>query len=156
MSESSPIRAGFAVINRNPSIAAIEIAWRWSFGLIATILLLLGTRAFLAGLRVSEGDEQALHGQDPMMIAAALMHILQQAGVMERLFAITAAVAIPSAIVWIAAATLGRAATLKRLLPASHVTAGVIFGLTIARAALLLVAVLAWYVWMVLCAFLTL
>jgi len=156
MSESSPIRTGFAVVNRNPSIAAIEIAWRWTFGLIGTILLLLGTRAFLAGLKVSDGDEQALHGQDPMMIAAALMHILQQDGVLIRLLAIIAAVAIPSAIVWIAAATLGRAATLRRLIPASHVNVKAIFGITLARAGLLLAAVISWYAWMVLCAFLTL
>ena len=90
-----------------------------------------------------------------MMIAAALMHILQQAGVMERLFAITAAVAIPSAIVWIAAATLGRAATLKRLLPASRVNAAPIGGLNISRSALLVITVVGWYLWMVLCNILT-
>src|SRR5690242_17012954 len=138
MSESSPIRAGFAAIHQNPVIAAIEIAWRWSFGLIGTVLLWLGTRAFLAGLKVSEGDEQALHGHDPAMIAAALTHILQQGGVLQRLIGIVTAVALPSAIVWIIAATLGRAATLRQLMPASRANMGAILGLTIARAALLI------------------
>jgi hypothetical protein len=155
MSENPPIRAGFAIVNRNPLIAAIEIAWRWTFGLIGTVLLLLGTRAFLAGLKVSEGDEQVLHGQDPTLIAAALMHVLQQSGVLQRFFGIMAAVAIPSALVWIAAATLGRAATLRRLMPTSDVNVKAILGLTLARAGLLLAAVIAWYVWMLLCAILT-
>ena len=156
MSDDSPIRAGFSAINRDPAIVAIEIAWRWSFGLIGTILLALGTRAFLAGLKVSEGDESALHGHDPTMIAAALTHILQQGGVLQRLVGIMAAVAVPSAIVWIIAATLGRAATLRRLMPASNANTAAILGLTVSRAALLAVSVVAWYLWMVLCAFLTL
>ena len=155
MSESSPIRAGFAVVNQNPIIAVIEIAWRWAFGLIGTILLLLGTRAFLAGLKVSDGDEQALRGHDPTLIAAALLHILQQSGVLAKFFAIMAAVAIPSAIVWIIAATLGRAATLKRLMPFSNVNVKRILGLTASRAVLLVAAIAVWYLWMVLCALLT-
>ena len=155
MVENSPIRAGFAATHQNPAIVAIEIAWRWSFGLIATILFVLGTKALLTGLQLSEGDEQALHGHDPTMIAAALTHILQQGGVLQRLFGIMAAVAIPSAIVWIIAATLGRADTLRRLMPASNRNTGAILALTVSRAVLLLFGVLAWYVWMVLCALVT-
>ena len=155
MNGSSPIRDGFGAIHRNPAIAAIEIAWRWSFGLIATILLLLGSRAFLSGLQLSEGDTQALRGDDPTMIAATLVHILQQEGVLQRFFGIMAVVAIPSAIVWIAAATLGRIATLKRLRPGSDVNAKAILGLSTARAALLFAAVIAWYLWTFVCAILT-
>jgi hypothetical protein len=150
-----PVRGPFRTIGACPILVAIEIAWRWGFGLIGTILLLLGTRAFLAGLKISEGDEQALHGHDPTMIAAALTHILQQSGVLARFFGIIAAVAIPSAVVWIIAATFGRAATLRRLLPPSDVDVRSILGLTAARVALLVAAIAAWYVWMVLCAFVT-
>src|SRR4051812_35896882 len=121
MSEPSPIRAGFSAIHQKPGIAAIEIAWRWSFGLVGTILLLLGTKAFLAGLRVTEADEQAFNSHSPTLIAEALMHIVQQAGVLQRFFGIVGAVAVPSALAWVAAATLGRAATLKRLTPTSNV-----------------------------------
>lgn len=155
MSDSSPIRAGFAAVNQKPVIAAIEIAWRWTFGLVATVLLLLGTKAFLAGLKLTEGDEQALRGHDPTIVAAGLMHILQQGGVLQRLFAAMAAVTMPSAIIWIIAATLGRAAVLRKLAPASDVNSKAILGLNIARAGLLIAAVIAWYVWMVLCALVT-
>lgn len=155
MNDSSPIRVGFAAVNRSPAIVAIEIAWRWTFGLVGTILLLLGTRAFLARLKVSEGDEQALQGHDPTMIAAALLHILQQGGVLQRLFGIIVAVALPSAIIWIVAATLGRAETLKKLLPSSDVSVQTIFWLNLFRAGLLLVVVIVWELWMVLCNLLT-
>ena len=117
MTQASPIRAAFAAIHQNPLVVVIEIAWRWTFGVLATALLWFGARAFMAGLKVSEGDEQALRGHDPTMIAAALMHLLQQSGVLQSLGSIVAIVVPPSAIIWIAAATLGRAATLKRLIP---------------------------------------
>src|SRR5690348_9429270 len=119
MSASSPIRAGFEAIHQSPAIAFIEIAWRWTFGLVGTLLLLIGTKTFLAGLKLSEGDEQALRGHDPTLIAAALLHTLQQPGVIERFFAIIAAVAVPSVIVWIIVAALGRTAVLRRLMPSA-------------------------------------
>src|SRR5256885_8767638 len=134
MSQTSPIRAGFAVINENPIVAVVEIAWRWTFGLIATVLLWFGARAFMAGLKLSEGDEQALRGHDPTMIAAALMHILQQPGMLQHFFAVIAAVAIPSAVIWIIVATVGRAAILKHLMPESGATLKAIAALSAARA----------------------
>src|SRR5260221_3884585 len=121
MTESSPIRSGFSVINQNFRIPLIEIAWRWSFGLVATLVLFFGARAFVAGLRVTEADEQAVRGHDPTLVAAALTHILQQAGVLQSLFSIVMAIAVPGAIVWIIAASLGRAATLRQLMPAAAV-----------------------------------
>jgi hypothetical protein len=155
MTENSPIRAGFAAVHNDPAIAVIEIAWRWTFGLIGTVFLLIGTRVFLSELKLSEGDEQALRGHDPTMIAAALMHVLQQGGVLQNFFGILAAVVIPSAIVWIIGATVGRAATLRRFLRSCPVNVRAIFALTTARVAVLAAAVLAWYVWMFICAFLT-
>jgi hypothetical protein len=155
VSDSSPIRAGFTAVRENPAIAAIEIAWRWTFGFVSTILLLLGAKAFLAGLKLTDGDEQALRGNNPTVIAAALMHVLQQGGVLQRFFAIVVAVAIPSVIIWVGAATIGRAAVLRKLMPTAAVNTRVILGLNIARAGLLFAALVAWYVWMVLCALIT-
>ena len=153
MTESSPIRGSFAAIHQNPVVVVIEIAWRWAFGLLATVLLWLGARAFIAGVKFSEGDGQALRGHDPTIIAAALTHILQQPGVMQSLCLIAASVAVPSAIVWITAATFGRAATLKRLIPGGTVNLKAILGLNIARAGLLFVATFSWWLWMVACSF---
>jgi hypothetical protein len=153
MINPSPIRAGFDAVKRAPAVAVIEIAWRWTFGLIATVLLLFGVRAFLAGLNVSPADEQAIGGTDPAMAAAALAHLFQQQGVLQRFFDIAGAVVIPTVLVWIAAATLGRIAVLKRLLGSPNVAVAPVFYLTVARAALLFACIVLWYLWMVICAF---
>ena len=153
MANSSPIRYGFDAVKRVPALAAIEIAWRWTFGVIATVLLLFGVRAFLLGLSISPADEQGIRGSDRAMAAAAVAHLFQQQGVLQRFFEIAVAVVVPMALVWIAAATLGRIAVLKRLLGSAHVEASDILYLTIARAALLFACIVLWYLWMVICAF---
>jgi hypothetical protein len=153
MANSSPIRYGFDAVKRAPAVAVIEIAWRWTFGVIATVLLLFGVRAFLAGLSVSPSDEQAIRGSDPSMAAAALAHLFQQQGVLQRLFEIIAAVVVPSVLVWIVTATFGRIAVLKRLLVVPHINTAAVLYLTVARAALLFACFVFWYVWMVICAF---
>ena len=153
MNNPSPIRAGFDAVKREPAVFAIEIAWRWTFGLIASVLLLFGVRAFLVGLNVSPGDEQAIRGSDPTLAAAALAHLFQQQGVLQRFFEIAAAVVVPTALVWIAAATIGRIAGLKRLLGCPNVAPAPVFYLTLARAALLFACIALWYLWMVICAF---
>jgi hypothetical protein len=153
MLNPSPVRAGFDAVKRAPSLAVIEIAWRWIFGLVATVLLLLGLRAFLAGLSVSPADEAALRGSDVTLAFAALMHLFQEQGVWERFFGISFAVVVPSVLVWVAAATLGRVTVLKRLLLRPRVDASAVLYLTIARAALLFVCIALWYLWMIACAF---
>jgi hypothetical protein len=153
MINSSPIRAGFDAVKRAPAVAVIEIAWRWTFGVIATVLLLFGVRAFLAGLNVSPADEQAIRGSDPSIAAAALAHLFQKKGVLQRFFEIAAALVVPTVLVWIVTATLGRIAVLKRLLGVAHINAAGVLYLTIARAALLFACILLWYLWMVICAF---
>jgi hypothetical protein len=150
---SPRLRQAFRLIHSQPATVGIEIAWRWIFGSVATVLLLLGAKAFLAGLNVSPGDEAAIRGSDPTIIAAALMHLFQQPGVWQRFLAIAFAVALPSTLVWTAAATFGRVAVLNRLSPASNVDRGAVLLLTLARVVLLIACVVLWYVWMVLCAF---
>jgi hypothetical protein len=155
MINPSPIRYGFDAVKGAPAVAAIEIAWRWTFGVIATVLLVFGVRAFLAGLNVSPGDEQAIRGSDPSTAAAALAHLFQQQGVLQRFFEIAGAVLVPTVLVWIVAATFGRIAVLKRLLGAANIEASAVLYLTIARAGLLFACIVLWYLWMVICAFIS-
>jgi len=155
MTNASPVRSGFEAVKRSPSIVAIEIAWRWSFGLAATVLLFLGAKAFLAGLNVSPGDEEAIRGSDPTTIAAALMHVFQQPGVWQHFFGIALAIVLPAVLIWVAAASLGRVAVLKRLSPGRNIDGPAVLRLTIARVVLLFACIAVWYFWMVICAFIT-
>jgi len=152
---ASPIRYGFDVVKRAPAAVLLEVAWRWTFGLVATVLLVLGARAFLRGLNLTAADEQALQGHDPATAAAALMHAFQQPNVWSHFLSIAFVVAVPSAVVWIAAATLGRAAVLRQLLGLDNVDHAPIFYLTSARVAALFTAFVLWFVWMFICAFIS-
>jgi hypothetical protein len=149
------LRQAVRSIHAQPAIVAIEIAWRWSFGLIATVLLILGAKAFLAGLKVSPGDAEAIRGANPTILAAALMHLFQQQGVWQRFLGIAFAVVVPTVLVWIGAATLGRVAVLKRIFERPEMDVVAVLYLTIARVLLVFVCIAVWYVWMVICAFVT-
>jgi len=91
-----------------------EIAWRWSFGAAAWVLIVLSVRRVLAGVDITEAEYLIARRSDLFLIADACARILSQA---LPAFARVAAILIPAlALIWIVAATLGRAATLKALL----------------------------------------
>jgi hypothetical protein len=156
MADSSPIRYGFDAVKKTRGLFLIEIAWRWTFGLLATLLLVLGTTAFIARLNISPADAQVIRGPRPTpAAAAALVHVFEQNGVWRQFFLIAAAVVFPSTLIWIIAATIGRVAVLRRLFASPQVDTAAVLYLTIARAGLLFACVALWFGWMVLCAFLT-
>jgi len=113
MASQSPISEGFRTAFREPAIVLAEIAWRWSFGLAALALVAGSFLAYLATLRVSNLELVALRDHPRWLIADAIGHILQGS---PRLV-MAAAIVLPAIFVlWVAAATVGRAATLKALL----------------------------------------
>ena len=113
MVSESPISRGFRTAFREPAIVLAEIAWRWSFGLAVLALAAGSLFAYLATLRVSRFELMALRGHPRLLIADAIGHMLHGG---PRLV-MAAAIVLPAIFVlWIAAATVGRAATLKALL----------------------------------------
>lgn len=114
MPAASPINDGFRTAFREPAIALAEIAWRWSFGLAALALAIGSFFAYLDTLPASNVEILALRSRIPWLVADVIGQIARGSGL--RL-AMAAAIALPAVFVlWIAAATLGRAATLKALL----------------------------------------
>ena len=113
MPSASPISDGFRTAFREPAIVLAEIAWRWSFGLAALALAAGSLFAYLATLPVSRFELMTLRGYPRWLIADAIGHILHGS---PRLV-MAAAIVLPAIFVlWVAAATVGRAATLKALL----------------------------------------
>jgi hypothetical protein len=113
---SSPSWKGLRAILRKPSLMAIEILWRFSFG--ACALLLAGTwiLRFLTGLHPTEADVAALTGGNRDFAALALLHILQGTG---PSIARAMIILIPAlSLFWMLFATWGRVATLRNLFPA--------------------------------------
>ncbi len=140
MVSQSPISEGFRTAFREPAIVLAEIAWRWTFGLAALALVAGWLFAYLATLPLSKFEVLALRGHPRWLIADAIGHILHGS---PRLV-MAAAIVLPAIFVlWVAAATIGRAATLKALLRReSTVALGPQLGLNFLRASVTLAALI--------------
>ena len=109
----SPTREGFRAIFRQPGLSLAEVAWRWSFGAAACILLGLSLLEYLDSLPVAASDVLLLRTREPFLVSRALTHIVQGSGlrlVVAGLFAFTAL-----SVLWIVLASVGRTATLAVL-----------------------------------------
>ena len=114
MSERNLVREGFAAVARRPEVVAGEIAWRWAFGAAAWVLLLVGVHLVFRAVPVSRAEIAMARRYGVFQAADAIARILIDAwpGLLRL-----AAVLVPGiAAVWILAASVGRAATLKGLL----------------------------------------
>lgn len=98
---------------RLPALGLAEIAWRWSFGLAATAVLLFSLREYLATLPVTPGEMLLLRTRQPALILQVLARVFQ--GSAPRAAAALMVLTLALALAWIVLASLGRAATLKTL-----------------------------------------
>ncbi len=139
MGSESPVSEGFRRAFREPAIVLAEIAWRWTFGLAALALAAGSLFAYLAMLPVSKFELLALRGHTRWLIADAAGHILHGG---PRLVRVVAIVLPAIFMLWVAAASLGRAATLKALLRReASVALAPQFGLNFLRAGVALASV---------------
>jgi len=134
-------RYGFRAIFRAPALILAEITWRWSFGSAACLLVGLSAVEYLRSLPVSAADLLFLRSGAPWLAAQALGDILYGSG--PRLVRTIAILVLALAIVGSVAAALGRAATMKVLLPAGRLRGQTLLGLSFLRTALLLATILA-------------
>jgi len=114
MKPRSPTLEGFRAILRRPSFGLAEIAWRWSFGTAAGILLMFSFFEYLDTLPVSKGDLLLLRTTQPVLISRALLHIFR--GSAFRIVETAVVLALTLGVAWIVVASLARAATIKALL----------------------------------------
>jgi len=113
MGTESPISEGFRRAFREPAITLAEVAWRWTFGLAALAVAIGSLFAYLDTVTVSNAEVLVLRGHSSWLIADAIGRVLHDGSGPLR----AAAIVLPAIFVlWMAAATIGRAATLKALL----------------------------------------
>jgi hypothetical protein len=110
----SPTLESFRAIFRRPSFGLAEIAWRWSFGAAAGLLLAFSSLEYLDTLLVSKGDLLLLRTSQPVLISRALLHIFR--GSAFRVVETGVMLVLTLGAAWIVVASLARAATLKALL----------------------------------------
>ncbi len=136
MPSPSPVNDGFRQAIRDPALVLAEIAWRWTFGLAALALTIACLFAYLNTLTVTRIELLALRSRSPWLVADAIGHILYGGG--PRLARIVAILLPGIFVLWIAAASFGRAATLKALLRRDRIALGPQLGLNILRASVIL------------------
>jgi hypothetical protein len=108
------IRSAFRTVRQNPALIFAEIAWRWTFGFVAWLLVIFTVRIILEGIGVSAAEIALVRSDNAYLIADAIARTLVQ--VLPR-FVVAMLLAIPLiAAIWTVAATVGRAATLEALL----------------------------------------
>jgi hypothetical protein len=114
MKQRSPTVEGFRTIFHRPSFGFAEIAWRWSFGAAAGLLVAFAFFEYLDTLPVSKGDLLLLRTSQPVLISRAVLHIFR--GSAFRVIETMVVLALTLGIAWVVIASLARAATIKALL----------------------------------------
>lgn len=136
----TPIRDAFATVRRTFSLVGAEIAWRWAFGAAAWVLGFLAFYTWLDTLPVSRADQFLLGSGSPPLMSRALQHIFAGSGaILLRGFAVL----LPALLVlWTIAASVGRAAILRTLVPHLRVRWRALLAVNFLRAAAALAGVL--------------
>jgi hypothetical protein len=99
-------REGLRILRENPALFFMELLWRWSFGLGLLALILLAYSHLRQAILLTDADQQALSGQDPIALATAAANLI--APLLPLLLRTCAQIFSIAAVVWIAAAALGR------------------------------------------------
>ncbi len=114
MPRVSPTLEGFRTSFRRPSLTFAEIAWRWTVGGLAWALFCFWFIEYLDTLPVTNGDVTLLSTRQPFLVGRAIAHILRGSLSRAVLAALVAVIAL--SLLWIIAASIGRAATVRALL----------------------------------------
>src|SRR5216684_4468161 len=107
MKQRSPTLEGFRAIFRRPSFGLAEIAWRWSFGVAAGLLLTFSFLEYLDTLPVTRGELFLLRTHHPVLISQAIAHIFR--GSAPRVVAAGIVLTLTLAVAWIGIASLAAA-----------------------------------------------
>lgn len=118
MSLTSPTLEGFRAAIRRPSLTFAEISWRWAVGAVAWALFLFSFFEFLNTLLVSNSDAALLRTRHPLLVGRAISHILR--GSLNRAVFAMLVATLALCVLWIIAASIGRAATVRALLDYSR------------------------------------
>jgi len=143
VASATPVRNGWRAITRTPALILCEIAWRWTFGVALWAVLAYIAFSSLGQVRMSDTEIRVVRAFDPYATAYVLVRVMNAiVPVVLRVFSYTLP---PLILLWIAAATMGRAATLKALLgdKCRPVRWSALVGVNLLRVIVLFAAVLA-------------
>ena len=109
----NPIAQGIKAVWRDPALFLTEILWRWSFIVVACLLIVSAGVMLLGPLHIGNAWDSASRSRDPQRMGQLALTILLILGIK----AVFAAIAVPLAIalLWSIFSALGRFVTVKRL-----------------------------------------
>lgn len=109
----NPITQGLKAVWRDPALFLIEILWRWSFIIVACLVIVSVGVMLLGPLHIGNAWDSASRSRDPQRMGQLGLMVLLILGVK----AIVAAIATPLAIavLWSIFSALGRLVTVRRL-----------------------------------------
>ena len=110
----NPITQGLRAVTRDPATFLVEILWRWSFAILAC-LLVAGVGVMLLGpLHIGHAWDTAWQSRDPQRMGQLVLAILLLLGI--KVIVITAVVLpLTIALLWSILSALGRFVTVRRL-----------------------------------------
>jgi hypothetical protein len=110
----NPITQGLRIVTRDPAIFLVEILWRWSFAVLACLLVVAIGLTLLGPLHIGNHWDTAWRSRDLQRMGQVVLAVLLLLGVKVIM---TVAIAVPLAIafLWSVLSALGRFVTLKRL-----------------------------------------
>jgi hypothetical protein len=114
MSRFSPTREGFRAVFRRPSLVFAEIVWRWSVGAVGGILFTFALIEYFDTLPVSKLDADLLASRQVLLVWHAVTHIFR--GSLARVTSAALSGLLALSVLWIIAASLGRAAIVRTLI----------------------------------------
>jgi hypothetical protein len=109
----NPINESFRAVLRDPALLLIEVVWRWSFGAMALLFLLLPTLSLLGSIKITDVDLAGWRSNDPTRMAEALVNILAESG--SAILRVAAWVLPAVTLLWVVIGAAGRAATIGRM-----------------------------------------
>jgi hypothetical protein len=110
----NPITQGLRAVTRDPTIFLVEILWRWSFAILAC-LLVAGIGLMLLGpLHIGHRWDMAVSSRDPQRVAQLIVAVVFLLGIKVIMIAVIG-VPLAIALIWSILSALGRFVTVKRL-----------------------------------------
>jgi hypothetical protein len=109
----NPITQGLRAVTRDPLIFMLEILWRWSFALLAWLMLFAVGAMLLGPLPIVKRWPEVWNSHDIQLISAFLLGIVLRLG--SKLIVAAFAASIAIALVWAILSGLGRSVIVKRL-----------------------------------------
>ena len=110
----NPITQGLSAVIRDPAILLVEILWRWSFALLACLLVVGVGLTLLGPLHMGRAWDSAWQSRDPQKMAQLIVAVVLLLGVKVIMIA-TLGVPLAIALIWGILSVLGRFVTVKRL-----------------------------------------